>query len=103
MSKQSKQDSKIYTSLPDIYKSYPKKDLVSATEFREISNTFFHLMTKAMIDEGYIFYLPPKMGTLGVYKIGKTKKMIDYDLYKKTGIKANIKNRHTHGSMVKFY
>jgi len=56
-----------------------------------------------MVNEGKVYYLPPTLGTLGIYKISKTKKMIDFDLYKKTGYKLNIRNLHTHGSMVKFH
>lgn len=93
----------IYYKDKDIYEVYPDKDKISFSDFKLISKTFFHLLTKSMVDEGKVYYLPPKLGTLGIYKTAKTKKMIDYDLYKKTGIKANIQNRHSHGHMGKFY
>lgn len=102
MSKQSKESNNAYFTVKDIFKSYPDKDM-TLQQYRLICDTFFHLLTKSMVDEGKVYYLPPQMGTIGVYKIGKTKKMIDFDLYKKTGYKLNIRNLHTHGSMVKFH
>jgi len=56
-----------------------------------------------MIEEGKVYQLPPHLGTVGIYKTKKTKKMVDFDLYKKTGIKANIRNLHSHGAMVKIH
>lgn len=102
MSKSPKQSNKVYFDEVDIYATYPDQSL-SLVEFKLILKTFFHILTKSMVDEGKVYYLPPKMGTIGIYKIPSTKPMWDFDLYKKTGIKAKIKNRHTHGSMVKFH
>lgn len=101
MSKQPRPSNK-YLTEKDIYKDFDNKE-ISAAQFKLICNTFFHLLTKSMIEEGKIYYLPPKLGTIGIYKIGKTKKMLDFDLYKKTGYKVNIRNLHTHGSMVKVH
>jgi hypothetical protein len=103
MPRQPKQSSKKYLNEKDIYAAFKLKDTISKPVFDLICNTFFHLLTKSMIEEGKVYYLPPKMGTIGIYKIGKTKKMIDFDLYKKTGLKVNIRNLHTHGSMVKVH
>jgi len=103
MSKPSKESNNAYFTVKDIYKSFSDKDDISLAQFRLICDTFFHLLTKSMVNEGKVYYLPPTLGTLGIYKISKTKKMIDFDLYKKTGYKLNIRNLHTHGSMVKFH
>ena len=103
MSTPHKDYSKLYLNLKDLYKASSLEETLTFKEFELISNTFFHLLTKSMIDEGKVYYLPPTLGTIGVYKTKKTKKMLDFDLYKKTGIKANIRNLHSHGAMAKIH
>jgi len=103
MSKQPKLSNNIYITLKSIYENSALKDKISYKDYELISDTFFHLLTRSMIEEGKVYYLPPTLGTIGIYKTKKTKKMIDFDLFKKTGVKANIRNHHTHGSMAKVH
>lgn len=74
MSKLPKQSNKPYFTEVDIYATYPDKE-VSSLEFKLVLKTFFHLLSKSMVDEGKVYYLPPKLGTLGIYKIPSTKPM----------------------------
>jgi hypothetical protein len=94
---------KSYVTETEIFKAYPNKHELTKAEFMFISSTFFYALSKSIIDEGKVYYLPPKMGTIGVYKTKTKGKMINYQHYKETGEKIKMQNLHSNGLMAMFY
>jgi len=85
----------------DYYRTYPKKEKVDSKLYRQIVSTFNRLLMEALMETGYEFQLPGRMGTLSIRK-RKGGKLMDFGHYQKTGEKIIQKNRHSHGYYAKF-
>jgi hypothetical protein len=92
-----------YVSETDIFQSYPNSHNLTKADFVLINSTFFYALTKSIIDEGKVYYLPPMMGTIGVCKTKTKGKMINYQHYKETGEKIKMQNLHSNGMMALFH
>jgi hypothetical protein len=82
----------------DLYQEFDRKDEVTKEEFRLILKYFHNIMRKSIIYEGKIYALPLYLGSLGILSRKPTKyKIMDYQHYKETGIKAYRLNLHADG------
>lgn len=100
---QTQPDSKAYVTEREIFLAYSNPKNLTKAEFMLILSTFFYALMKSIIDEGKVYYLPPKMGTIGVCKTKSKGKMINYQHYKETGEKIRMKNLHSNGMMALFH
>lgn len=94
---------KSYLNDNDIFKAYSNPYNLTKHEFLLIMRTFFYSLMKSMIEEGKVYYLPPKMGSIGVYKTSNTKRFVNYEAYKKDGVRTYYKNYHSGGYIAKFF
>ncbi len=86
---------KYLNNYKDFYEAYPHKDNVSPQEFRLILKMFFNLLKHSMIHEGKIYKFPSGVGIVGIFNVNAKKQMFDYQLYKSTGVKRNLRNLHS--------
>jgi len=82
----------------DLYKTFTRKEELTVAEFRLILKYFHNLWRKSIIYEGKIYALPLYLGSLGIMARKPTKhKIMNYQHYKETGIKAYRLNLHAQG------
>lgn len=104
MSKQRMQPNKNYYNDYDIFDSYDNSYGLDKNQFLLIMRTFNFLMLKSVVDEGKVYSLPPRLGTLSVRKMPfRGKRMIDFNYYKLTGEKKYMKNLHSGGYIAKVH
>ena len=91
-------------TIVDIYEFYPNKDKVDKKTFKEVLYAFNYILSKSIIDTGYIYQLPQQMGLLYINKSKvKTKKFnMDFQHWKETGERIEFKNKHSHGFIASF-
>lgn len=103
MLKQPKETNKNYYTDIDIWETYENPHKITKAQFNLALHTFVFAMIKSIIDEGKVYYLPPKLGKIGITKgTNKGKKILDYDYFKKTGDKKYHKNFHSSGYLARF-
>lgn len=63
-----------------------KEKKVNHKKFKDIVNVYFALLTEAMIQTGYFYKLPYRLGELGIvkYKV-KGKKLLNFSVFHNTG------------------
>jgi len=73
-------------TLQNIYYTYPhrynEKNKFYCTEkqYKEISRDFFELISELIINDGFVFKLPVRIGEISVVKFRSKKKSIDWKL-----------------------
>lgn len=87
-----------------MFKTYDNKYNISIADYELITNTFFTLLGRTIVDTGNVYRLPYRMGTLSMRKrpiFGRG--TFDYQLYKETGIKRYRQNNHSSNYVGTFY
>ena len=90
-------------TLEDIYEKYDNKYNLSKKEFREINRTFNNVLMKSIIETGYAYKLPHRLGTISVRKRKSKAGMIDFGHLQKTGEVIRHTNKHSGGYHAAFY
>tara|TARA_R110000851_G_scaffold236923_3_gene389600 strand:+ start:2333 stop:2779 length:447 start_codon:yes stop_codon:yes gene_type:complete len=94
----------IKNSLEDAFLNYENPHKLTKKEFKEICETFNHCLMEAVINTGYIYKLPRKLGTVSIIKEKARKQgYIDFAHFNKTGEVIRHKNRHSDGYFAKFF
>lgn len=80
----------------DSFQTYANEFGLTLNEYRLIIRTFGRLLMRSIQEEGKVYYLPFRTGSLGVYKIPTSKRgVFNYEHYKHTGEKIYIRNYHS--------
>lgn len=72
-------------------------------EYKEMISTFNHYFMKYLIHTGNIVKLPFFLGNMGIMRKLCRGSRIDFDYYRKTGIKKMHKNKHSEGYYGELY
>lgn len=99
-------------NLDDAYKYYTNKypktnpNFVSNKVYKGICKRFNELITAKIIEENYIFKMPSRLGTLRIkkykMKYNQNKMTLNFQEYKKTGIKTYYMNDHSNNYYYKW-
>lgn len=92
------------TTTKNLWDNYENPKGIEYNDFMSIIKTFNYLFMKSMIDQGYVYSLPNKLGIMLVtkYKQPKGKKLLNFAHYMKTGEKIYITNKHSDGFRANF-
>ena len=90
-----------YKSYPDRY--YPRTPLYCEySDYRKICEAVNKRMAKNMREEGFIYILPHRIGTLQVTKVPTNKYRVDYYNCKKHNTLVKYRNAHSSGHSVRW-
>jgi hypothetical protein len=92
-------DLKLYR---DSYKTFEHKDKVSFDEYKLVAQSFFNILMRSMMKEGYVYSLPFSLGTLGILKYKAKKIPINWVESKKQGVIVTRNNFHTNTYIARF-
>lgn len=90
-------------TIDNIYYTYPyrhKPDspyFLEKKQYKKISDDFYELLSKAMIDTGFVFDLPLRLGEILIVKFKSNKKHIDWKTTKQLGQTIYHRNNHSEG------
>ena len=95
-------DSKKHT-LEDIFIKYDNKYNLTKKEFKEICKVFNNILMRTIVDTGFEYKLPHRLGSISVRKKKSKGGAIDFAHYKKTGDIIKHTNKHSGGYHAAFY
>lgn len=85
----------------EFFESYPTNSQVDYQLYHLVLSTFNKLFVDALMETGYEFALPGRIGTLSIRK-RKGGRLLDFGHYQKTGEKITQKNKHSQGYYARF-
>lgn len=86
----------------DSYETFELKDKVTFDEYKLVAQTFFTILMRSMMKEGYLYSLPFSLGTIGILKYKIIHPAIDWIETKKQGVQVHRNNFHTNSYVARF-